>query len=67
MTEKANTSEALILVQARRLPGVKIPGVSERRIRAEATAEAIRVILGFREKLRDYSVGCPYRKPTQVE
>ena len=67
MTEKVNTSEALILVQARRLPGDKIPGVSERRIRAEATAEAIRVILGFREKFRDYLVGCPYRKPTQVE
>jgi hypothetical protein len=41
VTEKANTSEALILVQDRRLPGDKIPGVSENRIRAEATAEAI--------------------------
>ncbi len=60
-------SGALIPVQARRLPGDKIPGVSERRRKAEATAEAIRVMLGFREKVRDYSVGCPYRKPTQVE
>ncbi len=60
-------SEALILVQARRLPGVKTPGVSERRRKAEATAKAICVMLGFREKVRDYSVGCPYRKPTQVE
>ena len=60
-------SGALIPVQVRRLPGAKTPGVSERRRKAEATAEAICVMLCFREKLRDYSAGCPYRKPTQVE
>ena len=67
MTEKVNTSGALIPVQVRRLSGDKIPDVSERRRKAEATAEAIRVILGFQEKLRGYLIGCPYRKPTQVE
>ncbi len=67
MTEKVNTSGALISVQVRRLFGSKIPDLSERRQRAEATAKAIRVILGFQEKLRGYLIGCPYRKPTQVE
>ena len=60
-------SEALILVQVRRLSEDKIPDVSETRRKAEATAEAICVRLSFQEKLRGYSIGCPYRKPTQVE
>jgi hypothetical protein len=67
MTEKANMSEVLILVQVRRLLGSKIPGVSETRRKAKATAEAICVMLGFQEKSRGYSIRCPYRKPTQVE
>ena len=59
-------SEALILVQVRRLFGNKIPDLSETRRKAEASAKAICVMLGFQEKLRGYLIGCPYRKPTQV-
>ena len=60
-------SEVLILVQVRRLSGDKIPDLSETRRKAEASAEAICVMLSFQEKLRGYLIGCPYRKPTQVE
>ena len=60
-------SEALILVQVRRLSGDKIPDLSETRRKVEASAEAICVMLCFQEKLRGYLIGCPYRKPTQVE
>ena len=60
-------SEALILVQVRRLSGGKTPDVSETRRKVEASAEAICVMLSFQEKLRGYLIGCPYRKPTQVE
>ena len=60
-------SEALILVQVRRLSGDKIPNLSEKRRKVEASAEAICVMLSFQEKLRGYLIGCPYRKPTQVE
>ena len=60
-------SEALILVQVRRLFGDKIPDLSETLRKVEASAEAICVMLSFQEKLRGYLIGCPYRKPTQVE